>query len=131
MLPFGGIFQPPQRRRSGCLTLAEREEISRGLAVGESFRSIGRRLNRPASTISREVANNQGRRRYRAVDADDRAWRRARRPKVCLLAQRPALQEFVAARLAADWSPEQIAGYLAKHHQPGSDWRVSHETTLL
>jgi len=128
LLPFGGIYQAPQRRRLGTLTIAEREEISRGLAAGESYRSIGRRLGRPASTITREVAKNKGPRRYRAVDADDRAWRRARRPKACLLAQRPQLREVVAGKLAEDWSPDQIARWLAKRYQPGSPMRVSHET---
>jgi len=75
-------------------------------------------LGRSASTITREVARNKGSRHYRAVDADDRAWRRARRPKTCLLAQRPALRQFVAAKLEQDWSPEQISGWLAKHHHP-------------
>lgn len=41
LLPFGGIYQAPQRRRSGCLTLSDREEISRGLAVGESYGRSG------------------------------------------------------------------------------------------
>jgi IS30 family transposase len=128
LLPFGGIYQAPQRRRRDALSLDEREEISRGLAAGESYRAIGRRLGRSASTITREVARNKGSRHYRAVDADDRAWRRARRPKTCLLAQRPALRQFVAAKLEQDWSPEQISGWLAKHHPPGSEMRVSHET---
>ena len=126
--PYGGIYQAPQRRRSGSLVLAEREEISRGLARGESCRAIARRLGRPASTVSREVARNRGRRKYRAVDADDRAFRRARRPKPCLLARRPALREFVAAKLADDWSPEQISGWLARRHPAGSVMRISHET---
>ena len=60
LLPFGGIYQTPQRRRPGALSLAEREEISRGLAAGHSYRGIGRRLGRPASTISPEVAKNKG-----------------------------------------------------------------------
>jgi IS30 family transposase len=128
LLPFGGIYQPAQRRRPGTLTIAEREEISRGLAAGESSRCIARRLGRSASTITREVAKNKGPRRYRAVDADDRAWRRARRPKTCLLAQRPQLREVVAAKLAEDWSPDQIARWLAKRYEPGSLMRVSHET---
>lgn len=128
LLPFGGIYQPPQRRRPGTLTVTEREEISRGLAAGESYRAIGRRLGRPASTISREVAKNRGARRYRAVDAEDRAWRRARRPKRCLLANRPALRHVVADKLGQDWSPEQISGWLAKQYPAGSEMRVSHET---
>lgn len=128
LLPFGGIYQAPQRRRAGTLTLAEREEISRGLARGESLRAISRLLGRPASTISREVAKNKGSRCYRAVDADDRAWRRARRPKPCLLADRPMLRQVVATKLEQDWSPQQISGWLAKQHPATSEMRVSHET---
>jgi IS30 family transposase len=128
LLPYGGFYQAPQRRRPGTLTLSEREEISRGLAAGDSYRLIGRRLGRSASTISREVARNKGIRRYRAVDADDRAWRRARRPKKCKLARNPVLCGYVAARLQEDWSPEQIAGALRKKHPAGSRMRVSHET---
>lgn len=128
LLPFGGIYQPPQRRRSTALTLTEREEISRGVAANESLRAIGRQLGRPASTISREIARNRGIAKYRATDADDRTWRRAKRPKPCLLAQRPALAAYVADRLREDWSPEQIAGTLRKHHPAGSAMRVSHET---
>ena len=67
LLPFGGIYQPPQRRRATALSLSEREEISRGVAAAESYRAIGRRLGRPASTISREVARNRGAAQYRAV----------------------------------------------------------------
>ncbi len=79
LLPHVGINQAPQRRWPGFLTLADWEEISRGLAGGESIAGIGRRLGRPTSMISREVAASKGRRRYRAVDADDRARRRAKR----------------------------------------------------
>ncbi len=128
LLPFGGIYQPPQRRRATGLSAAEREEISRGLAAQESMRAIGRRLGRPASTISREIARNRGVTKYRATDAEDRAWRRAKRPKLCLLARRPALAAYVTDRLREDWSPEQIAGTLRKHHPAGSAMRVSHET---
>lgn len=126
--PFGGIYQPPQRRRVGALTLPEREEISRGLATGESLRAIGRRLERSPSTISREISRNRGVRKYRAVDADDRAWRRAKRPKACRLAERPALCAYVSARLREDWSPEQISGTLRKMHPDDPMMWVSHET---
>lgn len=102
LLPYGGIYQRPQRRRPGCLNLIEREEISRGLAAGLSYRPIGERLGRAASTISREVARNKGRRKYRAVDADDRAWRRARRPQTCKLAKNRLLRDYVADRLEQD-----------------------------
>ncbi len=127
-LPHGGIYQAPQRRRATALSLAEREEISRGLAAGESYRAIGRRLGRAASSISREVARNRGARRYRAADADDRTWRWAKRPKPCHLARHPALCARVADRLRDDWSPEQIAGTLRKAYPVGSAMRVSHET---
>ena len=76
-----GGYLPPERRRRDChLASTEREEISRGLARGDSIRAIARQLGRAPSTISREIARNKGRHTYRAVDADDRAWRRARRP---------------------------------------------------
>ena len=61
--PKGGIYQSPQKRRAGTLSLSDREEISRGLAAGDSYRQIGRQLGRPASTISREVGQNEGRER--------------------------------------------------------------------
>jgi IS30 family transposase len=93
-----------------------------------SYRAIGERPGRPASTISREVARNKGRSKCRAVDADDRAWRRARRPQTCKLAKNPALRGYVADRLRQDWSPQQIAGVLAKRFAAGSRMPVSHET---
>lgn len=128
LLPYGGIYQPPQKRRLGCLSLAEREEISRGVAAGLSYRAIAASLGRSPSTVSREVARNKGRRRYRAADADDRAYRRARRGQRCKLAKNPPLRNYVAARLGEDWSPEQIAGTLRKRFPPGHRMRVSHET---
>jgi hypothetical protein len=124
----GGYVPKPRRRRAEHLTLAEREEISRGLARGESLRSIASRLGRSPSTISREVGRNKGPRKYRAVDADDRAWRRACRPKPCLLAGNAVLRDYVAARLGEDWSPDQIAEVLRRQHPLGADMRISHET---
>lgn len=124
----GGYVPKPRRRRAEHLTLAEREEISRGLARGESLRSIASGLGRSPSTISREIGRNKGPLKYRAVDADDRAWRRARRPKQCLLATNVVLRDYVAGRLGEDWSPEQIAGVLRREHPLGADTRVSHET---
>ena len=70
-----GGFTPPLRKRSPkALTLAEREEISRGLSAGHSLRQIAEALQRSPSTISREVARNGGRQRYRATEADKAAW---------------------------------------------------------
>jgi len=110
------------------LSLNEREEISRGLAAGRSLRSIAGRLGRAPSTVSREVARHGGRRRYRATRADDRAWRRARRPKPCKLAREPRLRALVAQKLSEEWSPEQISGWLARTYAGDQALRVSSET---
>jgi IS30 family transposase len=124
----GGI-QPRERSRSaGHLTLADREEISRGLVSGLSLREIGRQLARPASTICREVGRNGGREAYRATAADKAAWDRARRPKTCALSLNAKLRNAVARKLKRDWSPEQIAGWLRDKHGNNPAMQVSHET---
>ena len=110
------------------MTLAEREEISRGLKAGLSFRSIARQLRRAPSTISREVRRNGGRRVYRAASADLAAWDRAKRPKPCKLAGRPQLCHTIAKKLERKWSPQQIAGWLKREHPDDEGARVSHET---
>jgi len=108
--------------------LAEREEISRGLAEGVSLRMVAVRLHRAPSTVSREVARHGGRHRYRAAPADERAWDRARRPKPCKLAAVPRLGELVAGKLAQEWSPEQISGWLARTYPGEQALQVSTET---
>lgn len=124
----GGIRPAAQRRADRVLTLAEREEISRGLMAGHSIRTVAMRLNRAPSTISREVRRNGGKDRYRASHADQRAWDRARRPKVSKLVRHRVLARLVASKLQQQWAPEQIAGWL-KHRYPGNEARqVSHET---
>lgn len=124
-----GGFMPPIRRRSRwALTLAEREEISRGLAMGGSIRQIAATLGRAPSTISREIHRHGGAHRYRASEADMRAWDRARRPKRCRLATQPSLQRLVARKLILDWSPEQIAGWLKREFPTQGTMQVSHET---
>ena len=129
VLLANGGFVPPLRSRSNrVLTLADREEISRGLAAGQSLRQIARILDRPASTISREVARHGGPERYRASHADEQAWDSARRPKACLLATSPRLRHLVAGKLAQQWSPEQIAGWLKLRFPGQESLRVSHET---
>ncbi|CDF85739.1 integrase catalytic subunit [Pseudomonas knackmussii B13] len=123
----GGI-RPIERRRSRlALILVEREEISRALAVGQSIRHIAMRLERAPSTISREINRNGGCRSYRANQADQAAWDRARRPKLCKLVQSPKLAQLVAEKLQIQWSPEQIAGWL-KRTYPDVAYQVSHET---
>ena len=129
MIEATGGFSPPERRRRRCaLTPAEREEISRGLATGESLRTIARRLDRPASTVCREVERNGGRLRYRAAKAEEHSWKRARRPKRCLLAMNDGLREMVAEKLKEDWSPEQISGWLKREYPLDEVMHISHET---
>jgi IS30 family transposase len=124
----GGI-RPAQRCRSElALKLGEREEISRSLVEGKSVRSIARSLGRAPSTISREINRNGGRDRYRANQAEQYAWDRARRPKRCRLAENPKLAELVAGKLQLQWSPEQIAGWLKQAYPGDKDLHVSHET---
>jgi transposase, IS30 family len=124
----GGIAPPVRRRSPVALTLAEREDISRGIASGCSMRVIAQRLRRACSTVSREVARHGGRARYRANEADQHAWESALRPKPCLLASHSQLQEIVASKLILDWSPEQISGWLKSQHPNDESLRVSHET---
>jgi len=126
--PHGGIRPVPRRRASRVLSLAEREEISRGVAVGASLRSIASRLGRAASTVSRELGRNGGQRRYRAAAADKRAWDRALRPKPCKLATHGKLRRIVANRLEQNWSPQQMAGWLRRTYPDDEACRVSHET---
>ena len=124
----GGI-RPAVRRRSGrSLTLAEREEISRGIASGRSLRAIALRLGRAPSTISRELTRNGGFNSYRAHVADQAAWDRARRPKRCKLALNRRLATVVARLLRQRWSPWQIAGRLGRSYPHDESRRVSHET---
>jgi transposase, IS30 family len=113
------------------LSLLEREEVSRGLAAGESMRRIATRLGRAPSTICREVAANGGRRAYRALIADRQARRRARRPKRSKLATSRRLRRVVEAKLELWWSPQQISSWLASTYPDDAEMRVSHETIYL
>jgi IS30 family transposase len=124
----GGI-RPAQRCRSRlALTLSEREEISVGLAQGDSIRSIATLLGRAPSTISREINRNGGPDGYRGSWADQAAWDRAHRPKTCRLAENRALARVVADKLQLLWSPEQIAGWLKRTYPGDETNQVSHET---
>ena len=124
----GGIAPAIRCRSRRVLTLAEREEISRGMASGKSIREIARGLERPASTVSREVARHGGGPVYRASEADDQAWRSALRPKTCLLGRHRKLRLLVAGKLILNWSPEQISGWLKRRYPSNESMRVSHET---
>ena len=124
----GGVPPRPRRRSPRVLSTEEREEISRALAARESLRAIARRLGRAPSTISREIRRHGGATRYRAITADARAWRQARRPKRCRLATHPRLCRVVAAKLRADWAPQQIAAWLVSTYPDEPTMHVSHET---
>jgi len=124
----GGIVPAARRRSLVTLTLAEREDISRGIASGSSVREIAKGLERAVSTVSREVARHGGRPLYRANQADHQAWESALRPKACLLAIHEKLQKIVAGKLVLDWSPEQISGWLKRQYPEDETMRVSHET---
>lgn len=124
----GGIRPAPRCRSSRCLSLTEREEISRGIAIGHSLRSIATSLNRAPSTISREISRNGGSDKYRASQADQAAWDRAHRPKTCKLVEHRSLARIVARKLQLEWSPEQIAGWLKQTYPNDENYQVSHET---
>ncbi len=126
--PSGGIRPPPRQRSILALTLAEREDISRGLACNLSLRSIAAQLERSPSTISREIKRNGGYDNYRATQADQAAWDRACRPKLCKLACNRLLSKIVATKLMRNWSPEQIAGWLKRSSPKNESNQVSHET---
>lgn len=124
----GGIRPSPRKRSALALTLSEREEISRGVALGQSVRLLATHIGRSPSTISREINRNGGYDGYRATKADQAAWDRAHRPKQCKLAGNRQLSRTVAEKLRLFWSPEQIAGWL-KTQYPGEEHNhVSHET---
>jgi IS30 family transposase len=128
LAPTGGIRPPPRNRSRLALTLAEREEISRGIVSDLSLRTIAMQLGRSPSTVSREINRNSGQKHYRASQADQATWDRAHRPKPCKLATHPALRRIVARKLRCNWSPEQIAGWLKRENPSDEHLYVSHET---
>jgi IS30 family transposase len=128
LLCKGGIAPPARIRSRLSLSLQDREEISRGLVAGLSLRKIAKHLGRSPSTISREISRNHGRRKYRATNADEHAWRQASRPKPCLLAANRSLQMVVAEKLDDHWSPQQVSGWLKVEYLNDRAMRVSHET---
>ena len=128
LVKTGGIRPPDRCRSATALTLAEREEISRGIVAGASIRSIAGRLGRAPSTVSRELKRNGGQESYRAAHADGDAWERALRPKLCKLTENRGLARIVASKLRMLWSPEQIAGWLKHTYPCDENLHVSHET---
>jgi IS30 family transposase len=129
VLDRAGGYTPTARRRARQqLTLAEREEISRGVRAERSLRAIAAGLGRAASTVSRGIRRNGGSRSYRAGRAESAAWGRGRRPKRCLLERNVRLRHCVARGLQQQWSPEQIARRLERQYPNDHSMRVSHET---
>ena len=124
----GGIAPIPRRRASVALRLEEREEISRGIAAGQSIRRIARDLGRSPSTISREIRRNGGSQAYRASPADNTAWDRALRPKTCRLALHAPLRWRIAQKLALEWSPKQITGWLQQQFPTDPNMQLFHES---
>src|SRR5438067_7754971 len=127
----GGIPPRTPHRSRRELTVGEREELTRGLAMGESCRAMARRLGRAASTVSREVHRNRGRQSYRAADADGAAVRRRRRPKAGKLALSAQLRAEVEARLQLRWSPKQISAWLKREYSESPQMQISHETIYV
>jgi len=127
----GGIPPRTPQRSWRELRVGEREELSRGLAMGESCRAIARRLGRAASTVSREVHRNGGRQSYRAAAADGAAVGRRRRPKPGKLALSSALRAEVEAGLQLDWSPKQISAWLKREYSDNPQMQISHETIYV
>jgi len=128
LVKTGGVKPRAKPQSALRLSLPEREEISRGLLAGESCRCIAARLGRSPSTVSREVAFDGRRERYRAWRADARARRRSRRPKPPKLLASPRLRREVERRLQLRWSPQQIAARLVLDYPDDPEMRVSHET---
>ena len=120
----GGICPARRRRSKFALSLAEREEISRVLAAGRSIRSIAFQLERAPSTVSREIQRNGGQGCYRATQADQATWNRARRPKTCKLVEKRKLANIVAGKLQLQWSPQQIAGWLKQAYADDENYQV-------
>jgi len=125
----GGVPPRPACRSPLRLSVMEREEISRGLRGGESYRAIARRLGRAPSTVMREVRHlRRGRTGYRAWRAELRRDRTARRPRTAKLARDARLRRLVEGYLEERWSPQQIAWQLRHDHPAEPELWVSHET---
>jgi IS30 family transposase len=127
----GGSPSRRSRRRPRSrlrLSLIEREEIRAGIAAGDSFRVIARRLGRAPSTVSREVGGVAGRGGYRAIGADDRACLAALRPKLSKLASCPRLRRAVVEMLERRCSPRQISARLRVEYPDDAEMRIAPET---
>jgi len=111
------------------LALAEREEISRGVWAGETFFKIADRIDRPASTVTREVWRNaRYRRSYRAEKAQERAIEKTHRGRIQKFQTNDRLKSYVYEKLKSEWSPEEIAKRMLLEYPKDTTMRISHET---
>lgn len=110
------------------LSFEERIEIQALRRAGAGVRAIARELGRSPSTISRELASKSNSRRYIATRAQAITWEKARRPRPSKLATSPRLRAVVQDWLDQKYSPEQVAGRLAREFPTDPEMRVSHET---
>lgn len=117
-----GIEPYNRKRRHTSLSLEEREEISRRIASNNTIRTIALKLKQSPSTISREIKRNGGYSAYRAYQADAKHWKLASRPKPSKLSDNTELKNIVAEKLAMQWSPEQISGWLKNNYSKGSQY---------
>lgn len=112
------------------LGFQDREEISRGIFAREKFFKIAQRINRPTSTVTREVWNNvKYSWCYRAERAEERSKEKkriGRRPKK--LETNIRLKAYVYAKLRLEWSPEEIVKRMRMEYPKDTTMRVSHET---
>ena len=111
-----------------CLTAVDREEISRGIEAGRSFSAIAATIDRPTSTISREVG--RGRLAYRSLPATKGAHRRmgTRKRNKRILFTRARLRAYVHLHLSDKWSPEQISVMLKMEYPHDMTMHISDET---
>jgi len=112
------------------LTMSDREEISRGLAAGWTYTHIAHNINRPVSTVSREVKGNcKYKRCYRAALADQKAKdKRHRQKQLRKLESNEQLRNYVVEKLRLKWSPEEIAKRLKTDYATDMTMQASHET---
>lgn len=112
------------------LTIAEREEISRGLASGESLSGIAKRLFRSVSSTTREVMRNSSKTGYRSYSAERSSAKRASARKIgkTRLESNEPLRAYVLAGLRKHWSPQEIVKRLCLQYPTDVTMRISHES---
>ncbi len=110
-------------------TLIEREELSRLLAQGRTFKDIANLLAKNRTTIFREV-NRKGMNRYtyRAFKANqDAKHQKKRQGRKRKIDQDPELKQFILDKLKLRWSPDQIARELKAVYADNENMHISYE----